>query len=90
MSADLSAVLPQGDTRHAAAARLRVLATAQRELAVTLHAEVGRAVNLTCLTWDQVGTALGIPRETAFRQFHGGATIVVARAHHATRKPAAR
>ena len=89
MSAGLSSVLPQGDSRQAAAARLRVLATAQRELAVTLHAEVGRAVNLTGLTWDQAGTALGIPRETAFRQFHGGTTIVVARAHQARRKPAA-
>jgi hypothetical protein len=74
------------DTAIAARSKLRALADMQRELATALHAEVARATSEDGLTWAQVGEALGIPRETAFRQFNGGDVIVVTRPHQARRK----
>jgi hypothetical protein len=67
--------------------KLRMLADAQREIAYALHDEVGRATLMEGFTWGQVGEAVGLPRETAFRQFNGGDMIVVVRARQAPRKP---
>lgn len=85
---DVIVAMRRGTGHLAQWSKLRVLADAQRELARALHDEVGRATLMEGLTWEQVGEAVGLPRETAFRQFNGGDMIVVVRAHQARRKPA--
>jgi DNA-binding phage protein len=60
---------------------LKTLAENQRWLSMHLRdvIEVARAQGLT---WDQIGDALGIPRETVYRQFASGGPISVVRPTH--------
>lgn len=82
----MAAAMRRGGICLTTQARLQALADAQRELATALHAEVALATRDGGFTWEQVGDAIGIPRETAFRQFNGGTGIVVIRATQARRK----
>jgi hypothetical protein len=83
---DVAAAMRRGNEHFWQSAQLRMLADAQREIARALHDEVGRATRMEGFTWEQVGEAVGLPRETAFRQFNGGDVIVVIRAKQARRK----
>lgn len=58
---------------------VRQLASEQRRNAHML-AEVVRRTHLAGASWQQLGTALGITRQTAFRQSRAGDVIVVVRA----------
>jgi hypothetical protein len=59
---------------------LRQKAALQERIAIELHSEVGRAV-AAGWSWSDIGRALGVNRETAYRQFLGGNVIVVVRPH---------
>lgn len=58
---------------------VRYLAAAQRKNADDLRAAVGKAKDAG-VSWTALGEALGIGRETAFRQYKCGSPIVVVRA----------
>ena len=59
---------------------LRELAAAQRKNAGELREAITGACDAG-VPWRAIGEALGIPHETAFRQFKAGSPIVVVRAY---------
>jgi len=59
---------------------VRILAAAQRKTADDLREAVRKAKDAG-VSWAAVGEALGVGRETAFRQYKCGSPIVVVRGH---------
>ena len=59
--------------------RIRELADAQRENAAQLRDAIGEACE-AAVTWRAIGEALGVPHETAFRQFRAGSPVVIVKA----------
>ena len=68
----------QGTGSHCA--HIRELAAAQRKNAEGLRNAIADACD-DGVTWRAIGDALGIPHETAFRQFRAGSPIVVVKAY---------
>lgn len=59
---------------------LRALADHQERMTRRLHGEVAKA-RAAGYSWSDIGRALGINRETIFRQYHASDRIVVVRPH---------
>jgi hypothetical protein len=65
--------------RDAAMWRMRKWADTQRLASEELRQAIGLALEAG-ISWSAIGNAIGLPRETAFRQYQGGGDIRVVRA----------
>lgn len=65
---------------------VRRLADLQERVARDLHGACSDAL-AAGESWSAIGRAVGINRETVFRQFYGADVIVATRPHQATQKP---
>ena len=71
---DLAAAFPPQE-------ELEILRDDQQKLALRMRDAVTGA-RQAGLTWDRIGEALGMRRETVFRQYHSGGPIDTVRATH--------
>jgi hypothetical protein len=68
------------------AVHLAELAAAQRASACLLADAVAEA-SAAGLSWQAIGEALGIPKETVFRQHKAGSPVSVLRPYHSAASP---
>lgn len=78
----LAEILNQYDLRHLTEAERELfeLAEAQRRAGALLHEAVRRA-NANGVSWSKMGRAIGLPRETLYRQFKHSTAINVVKVH---------
>lgn len=69
--------------------RAQILAEAQYQLAWALREAVVDCQEDTRRTWAEIGKAIGLPRETAWRQFKAGGPLVAVKPYQAADSPLA-
>jgi transcriptional regulator of acetoin/glycerol metabolism len=80
--AALAEILNEYDLRQMSAVERELfdLAEAQRRTGALLHEAVRRA-NANGVSWSAMGRAIGLPRETLYRQFKHSTAINVVKVH---------
>jgi hypothetical protein len=83
------AMLEQARRTHDPLVRAQILAETQYQVAWALREAVVDCQEDTRPTWAEIGKAIGLPRETAWRQFKAGGPLVTVKPYQSTDSPLA-